>query len=120
MKSVNNKTVINEWLSVTMGVVAALAVLCSQSFTYTSSIKAQQDTKKEVPSDHDQENHDIATVSQDAVSSFVQLTISHDLHFITDIYHNVVEEVNIEFDQKIDFNSFFKTLFRLIISPNAP
>jgi len=120
MKMVRNKTVINEWLSITLGVMAAIAVLCSQSLSYASSLRSEKETKKEIPGDHEQDHHDLPTLSQDAVSSFVQLTISHDLHFITDIYHNTVEEVNTELDQKIDFNSFFKTLFRLIISPNAP
>jgi len=119
MRSVRKAIVFKEWLSIVLGVVAAIAILCSQSFTYTVS-ELPDEVKTELPADDDGEHHEVTTISQDAVSSVVQLTISHGLHFITNIYHNVVEVAKTWFDQKIDFNSYFKTLFRLIISPNAP
>ncbi|WP_155211138.1 hypothetical protein [Fulvivirga aurantia] len=117
----NRSTVIKEWLSIALGVMAALAILCSQSFTYTQLSEVDKSIETEIPTnDSDDENQELATISQVAVSSFVQVTLSQGLHFITNIYHNVIEVVADHVDQKIDFNSYFKALFRLIISPNAP
>lgn len=119
MKKIINSAIYKEWVSLILGVMAAAAVLCTQSFNYSTYIQPEEGTQTEVPSDQ-HEDADKTTISQDAVSSFVQLTLTSGLHFIADIYQGIVEEFEVVVDQKIDFNSYFKALFRLIISPNAP
>ncbi len=121
MKKLINTTIIKEWLALTIGVIAAIAVVFSQTTLVSSQNTTDTETHAHTDSgDSDEDNHDITTISQDAVSSIAQLTLANGLHFITDIDQNEGETVKVQLDHKVDFNAFFKTLFRLIISPNAP
>lgn len=113
--------VFKEYLALAFGVIAAIAIICSQTFPQSTQLD-QSEKKSELPaqSDDDSDHHEIPTISKNVVSTFVQVTLTQSLHFISDIYQPEGDEVNVQLDQKVNFNSYFKTLFRLIISPNAP
>ena len=121
MRENKNIATFKEWLALTFGVLAAIAIVCSQTLPQNAELGSEE-VKKELPAQSDDENdhHEIPTINQNVVSSFAQVTLTQSLHFISDIYQPEGDEVNVQLDQKVDFNSFFKTLFRLIISPNAP
>jgi len=118
MKASRNISRKKELTFILMGVLAALAIVCSQSFSYFD-YAGDSKANTEIPADEENQQ-DIPSISQDAVSSFVQLTLNQALHFIADLKYQVKETVTVFLDQKLDYNTYFKTLFRLIISPNAP
>lgn len=106
-------------IGICFGIVAAIVILVSQSFYYDYLASAEAGFHTEVE-DEGEEDHAIITINKDVVTSAVQLTITQTLHFIADIHLDNAAQADIEIDQKVDFNTYFKTLFRLIISPNAP
>ncbi|UII28719.1 hypothetical protein LVD15_09925 [Fulvivirga maritima] len=107
-------------IGICLGIIAALVIITSETCYYgylasqTSSIEVSQDDNG------DDGEHAIISISKDAVTSIAHLFIQQVLHFISDIYSASADDV-IEIPESIpDFNSYFRTLFRLIISPNAP
>ncbi len=74
----------------------------------------QEKEKKE------QKSEEIVSVSCEAIVPFLQVSLHHGLYFI---FEKVQEEdhqiVSVPVTPLFN-NSFFNTLFRLIISPNAP
>ncbi|MEP2771221.1 MAG: hypothetical protein ABJH05_03665 [Fulvivirga sp.] len=120
MRKLINTAIIKEGLALTLGIVAAVAILFSQTALVSDNHTSDTETHQSTEDDNTENKHDITTITQDAVSSIAQLTLANGLHFITDIDQNESEPVKVQFNQKIDFNSYFRTLFRLIISPNAP
>ncbi len=120
MRKLINTAILKEGLALTLGIVAAIAILFSQTAFVSEKHTSDVETHQSSDDDNAENTHDITIIAQDAVSSIAQLTLANGLHFITDIDQNETETVKVHFDQKIDFNSYFKTLFRLIISPNAP
>lgn len=111
---------IKDGLSLFLGVFVAIAILLSQSIVVSSSQEEETKPVTEQQSDQGDEAEQVLTISQDAVSSVAQITISHSLRFISDIYQKAEDKVEVNLDQKVDFNPYFRALFRLIISPNAP
>ncbi|UII22837.1 hypothetical protein [Fulvivirga ligni] len=110
-----------------IGVLAALVILTSETCYYSymasySLATSGKDTTIDIKHDNkdDSNDHAILSISKDAVSSVAHMNITQALHFITEIYSGSSEDV-VEIPENIpDFNTYFKTLFRLIISPNAP
>ncbi|MBL6446844.1 hypothetical protein JMN32_11010 [Fulvivirga sp. 29W222] len=108
-------------IGIVIGIVAAIVILVSQSFYYDYMASTEGGVKTEIGSEPTGEQQpDILTIGKDAVTTVVQFTITQVLQFIADLQLANSDEVQIEFDQKVELNTFFKTLFRLIISPNAP
>lgn len=107
-------------LGISLGIVAAIAVLFSQSCYYNYVALEKSKVNTEVPGADGEEHHDVLTISKDAVTSAVQFTISQVLHLIGNIDLQNSDEVEVELEQTTDFNTYFRTLFRLIIAPNAP
>lgn len=119
MKSFKNISKHKQTIGICFGIIAAIVILMSQSFYYDYLANASQEATVEV-SDEGNEQPDILTISNDAVTSVVQFTIAHVLHFIAELYLDNTDEIEVEVVGKIEANSYFKTLFRRIISPNAP
>lgn len=118
----------NEYISrykhisgIALGVIAALVILFSQSFYFDYVAKIEGKTKTEQTSDSDEDSGDtVIKMSQQALSSGVEISIQSVLHFIGQIYDEVeVELPSITFKTQ-GLTSYLQTLFRLIISPNAP
>lgn len=107
-------------LSICIGIIAAMAILISQSCYYNYLAKEEARAKIEVTDDEGEDNHEVLTISKDAVTSAVQFTISQVLHFIAEIHQENGADIEVKDDRVVEFNSFFKTLFSLIIAPNAP
>lgn len=107
-------------IGICFGIIAAIAILVSQSCYYNYLAKEEARVKTEVADEEGDDNHDVLTISKDAVTSAVQFTISQVLHFIAEIHQENGADIEVKDDRVVEFNSLFKTLFRLIIAPNAP
>jgi hypothetical protein len=101
---------------IALGILAALVILVSQSFYFDYVAKSECKVKTE-KSDQEQT---ILKIGQEAVAQAANVTLHNVLHFISEIFLDDSSEVHIDIKLQPEFNSLFNTLFRLIISPNAP
>lgn len=120
MNNLRNISRYKQTIGICFGIVAAVVILVSQSCYYNFLANEEAKVNTEVSDEKGEPKHDVLTISKDAVTSVVQYTLSQALHFIAEIYLENTDEVEIDVDQEVDFNTYFKTLFRLIIAPNAP
>ena len=104
----------------TTGIAVALAIICSQFF-YSLSISLQ---KKETKTEqHQQESSDdqvYITVPSTSLPSSVYTELNPNVFYLFDI---LIEESASEVSElilAIPLGEFFRTIFGLIISPNAP
>ncbi len=118
------KTAISKKLMLVAGILAAIVILFSQAFEkeacqYLSKIKAGSENKTEKAADADKKI--VVVPSSDAVTSSVAAEIEDTNPSL--IREIVLNEDNISklpvIGKKI-LSDFFKTLFRVVISPQAP
>ncbi len=103
-----------------LGFMAAFAILFSElsSFQYRQAAAIQ--AKADKAGDYDDKAQEVLEVGKHLVAHVSQLIIVQEWHFLGDIYtidHQDQEPGALEVR---GYNTWFKTLFRLIISPNAP
>ena len=108
-------------VTMTTGVAVALAMICSQLF-YAQSISLQ---KKETKTEqHQQESSDddqvYITVPSTSLPSSVYTELNPDVFFLFDILSEERASDVTELILAIPLGEFFRTIFGLIISPNAP
>ena len=108
------------------GVIAALILLVGQSgyyqFKYQQanvSVEITDDTQK-ADDQNDSQKDAFLTIANDAVSSVVQLNLSHALYQIGQIFHELLITEWIELGEIIPVQEYMETLLQRIISPNAP
>lgn len=75
-----------------------------------------------LPADQQEERsaEHLSTLAYEAIVPIAQLSLVQELYIIADL--TLLNEIEMEevLETPLYFNSYFKTLFRLIISPNAP
>ncbi len=104
---------------VVIGLVAALTILFSQSFYYSLS-SVQEKVAVAKKSADDQEKEIKISSSNDLLSTVAQLNITPTDFSVIEILLNDSVDFSSLRPETADFNTFFRTLFRQIISPNAP
>lgn len=116
-----NKNTINfkHFAGISLGIVAAVVILVSQSFYFDYVANVEGNAHTEQVSDVDSDETVIKMAHQ-ALSTVVQFAVQNVLHFISQIYKEDTFESSVSIENTISFDSYFHTLFRLIISPNAP
>lgn len=119
MKANNNIADIKHIVGISIGIVAAIVILISQSFyfEYVATVDGEAQTEQSSDVDSDET---VIKMAHQALSSVVQFAVQNVLHFIGQIYEEDTFDANVSIENNISFDSFFQTLFRLIISPNAP
>lgn len=116
-----NISKIKSSVSLITGVLAALVILFTQSFYFDYAAETQTESKvKTEQSDNTDEDQAILKIGSEAVAQVAQVSLQNALHFISNIYLDNSQQNHIEYKPKPLFNAYFHTLFRLIISPNAP
>lgn len=118
MKRILNISNTKNSLVLILGVFAALTILSSQVYMdqITPQYEVTQDTNTDDSGDHEQ----IMVKAADAVSSTVHITLTHQLYFIQEILLSEDDSEERTFIKLPKLSTFFTTLFRQIISPNAP
>lgn len=120
MKTRNtNKGNIKHVTGIAIGILAAVVILFSQSFYFEYVANIEGKATVEHSSDVDS-SETVLKMAHQALSTVVQFAIHNVLHFISQIYIENNTELEVKIENSISFDSFFQTLFRLIISPNAP
>ncbi len=103
-----------------LGLLAAVAILATDitSVSYQAVIESHAQAD-DTANGEDQDNTQI-TAEKNLVASVSQLTIHHGWHFIAEIYFDDEQDRDISGLDVREYNTWFRTLFRTIISPNAP
>ncbi len=101
---------------IAFGILAAIVILVSQSFYFEYVAKAESKVKTE----KSEKEQPILKIGQEAVAQTAALTFQNVLHFISEIHLDDSSEVHIDVKLLPKYNTLFNTLFRSIISPNAP
>jgi hypothetical protein len=115
------KKEISRTLMLAAGILAAVVILCSQAFQKeTRSILSRIDSgKTEKPADA--EKKAIIATPSDAVTSGQAVEVGDaDASFIREIVRNEDKDSKQFILDKTILVDFFKTLFRAVISPQAP
>lgn len=100
-----------------MGILAALTILSGQ--VYNTQISPSVEVSQESNSgDADDQQTIVKTV--DAVSTAAHVNLTHQFYFITEILHTEENHEESTYFELPKLSTFFTTLFRQIISPNAP
>lgn len=117
----DNKNISNykHLVGISMGVITAFVILFTQSFYFNYVTDSKVEVKTEQADDSGETSLDL-TISQDAVSSVVQININQILPYISDIHFTLEDQGNFEIISVPELNKYFRALFTLIISPNAP
>ena len=106
-------------MTMTTGIAVALAIICSQLF-YSQSISLQKETKTE---QHQQESSDdevYITVPPTSLPSSAHTELNPNVFYLFDILFEESASDVPELILAIPLGEFFRTIFGLIISPNAP
>ncbi len=105
-----------------LGLLAALVILVTDvsSATLQKLEVAQVQADQDSPDSNDDHQETIVTAGKNLVATVSQLTIDHSWHFIADIWFEIPDDQVMTGFEIREYNTWFKTLFRLIISPNAP
>lgn len=119
MSKRNNISKFKRSVAFVTGILAAAVILFTQSFyfEYATDVESKVKTEQSDNSDQDQA---ILKIGTEAVAQVAQVSLQNVLHFISNIYLDNSQQNHIEYRPKPLFNAYFHTLFRLIISPNAP
>ena len=103
------------------GIFAGLIILSNQSL-YSSYQPEPMEQSNQTPADQQEDGEEvpIIKVGQEAITSVVQVVLVQAIRSVTDIVFSDEHEVKPTSQSEIRSNSYFKALFNLIISPNAP
>ncbi|MEM9390175.1 MAG: hypothetical protein AAGA02_06860 [Bacteroidota bacterium] len=107
-----------ESLGIALGLLAAFAILFSQTFYYSYLETANDGVSLDV-TDENGEELPVLKMAHEAVASFAQISINQTLDFISEIIISNEVSTN-EVPKTLRLDRYFETLFNLIISPNAP
>ncbi len=103
-----------------LGFLAAIAILMTDFTLVNHQGKTDTELRADQEQDRGDESSTQLTASKDLVATVSQLTIQHAWHFIADIYTVDHEDQDTRGFDVREYDTWFRTLFRLIISPNAP
>jgi hypothetical protein len=106
-----------------VGVITALVVVFSQVFYFQPT----NYSKKEVKSEHgkkqeksSENNHSYISLPSISQSTSTHVEVDHESSFLLEILFEGKEKETRSAEIPVFFGKFFHTLFRAIISPNAP
>ena len=102
-----------------VGILAALTILSGQ--VYTTQLAAPTEVvSQEDSATSDAEQQQVIVKTVDAVSTSASVSLTHQFYFISEILHIQENHEESTFFELPRLSTFFTTLFRQIISPNAP
>mgnify|MGYP003575484716 FL=1 len=107
-------------ISMITGIVVALAIICSQLFHTQQDFLQKKETKTEQHQEDDSDDQVYITVTSTSLPSSAYTELHPTVFFLFDILLEERVSGIPEFIVSIPSGQFFRTIFGLIISPNAP
>jgi len=101
-----------------MGMLAALTILSGQ--VYNTQVNTPVELSQEESSDDAEDQQPTIIKSVDAAATTANLSLTHQFYFINEILHTEKDHTESTYLELPKLSTFFATLFRQIISPNAP
>jgi hypothetical protein len=106
------------YITILVGCLLAVVIVCSQ--VYTSQIKVASSTEHTDDSSDESQGEATFSMASFSLPSPLNVQINLDPHFLFEIvFESVTKDVPQTAVPSIE-EKFFTTLFRVIISPNAP
>jgi hypothetical protein len=118
MKTKSNIPKSKNTMILIMGILAAMTILSGQ--VYQTKFTAPVEISEDGTSDETDDQPQISIKSVDAVATAASVSLVHQFYFITEILHTEEKHEASTFLELPRLSTFFATLFRQIISPNAP
>ena len=103
-----------------LGFFAVMIILSSSSLYYDHSSANEEQNQQALSQQQEDDETPVIKIGQEAISSVVQIVLIQPIRPITDITFSEEGEKKVAYTTKAKLNSYFKALFNLIISPNAP
>lgn len=101
-----------------VGILAALTILSGQ--VYNIRISPPVEISQEETADTDDQPEQTTIKAVDAVATTANVNLTHQFYFISEILHKEENHEESTYFELPKLSTFFTTLFRQIISPNAP
>lgn len=103
-----------------LGLVMALVITVGQVTANNTSDKIQTQEQQDQQTDNDQAEEMLVLKAADAISTSVQVSLTHHYYFISEIIFDDQSKTDGWHIETPVLTTFMHTLFRQIISPNAP
>lgn len=103
-----------------MGFMAVCAILFVDLSSFTYRQAAIQHAKAEASDEKENKSQEMLDAGKNLIAHVSQLILVQTWHFIGEIYLDDQQDQEIKDLEIGQYNTWFKTLFRTIISPNAP
>ena len=104
----------------TTGIAVALAIICSQLFYSQQTSLYKKETKTEQHQEDDSDDQVYLSVPSTSLPSSVHTELNPNVFFLFEILLEKSASDVPELIVAIPLSQFFRTIFGLIISPNAP
>jgi hypothetical protein len=109
------------FITVIFGIITALVLVVSQVFFFTGTDYNKKEQKTENHSEEPSSGQDVRfIVASSAASASIQTQIHHEIIFLFEILFVEDEPYSRTTDIPLSLGKYFRTLFHIIISPNAP
>lgn len=117
MKSLGKQRI----LLLLLGVATASVIVFSQIFYFQAATYCQEKVKTEQENDQQTDsNASHISLPSSTISSAPHIELNQDLSFVLGALFESTTNEAAEMEVELPLNSLFHTLFRVIISPNAP
>ena len=103
-----------------LGFFAVMIILSSSHMYYDHPSTEAEQNGKALSHQQDEDETPVIKIGQEAITSVVQIILVQPIRPITNITFSEEGEKKVTYTTKAKLNSYFKALFNLIISPNAP
>ncbi len=102
-----------------VGMLAGLTILSGQvsQVQFAPSVEINEEANSD---DSEGQKQQIVIKSADAVATTANISLTHQFYFINEILHSEENHEESTYFELPKLSTFFTTLFRQIISPNAP
>jgi hypothetical protein len=107
-------------VTMTTGIAVALAIICSQLLYSQQKALQKKETKTEQHQDENSDGQVYLTVPSTSLPSSVHTELNPNVFFLFDILLEESASDVPDLILSIPLSEFFRTIFGLIISPNAP
>jgi hypothetical protein len=109
--------------SLMIGLLAALIIICSQSFavkTSESAAKTETSAAKSSPEKNVPADFAVPTISATSFPAPAQINFFHEASCLFEVIFSTDINTSYSLDLDIPLSKFYSTILQVIISPNAP
>lgn len=107
-------------LTIVLGAILSLAIVCSQLFHIDHSALSKKEIKTEQQETERTADETISVMPSFSLPSSAQIQVSIQSYCLFEISFEKPQEENHSSETPLQPEKFLKTLFNVIISPNAP